>query len=287
MDYTSSYTSLPGRTILSSPFLDRALVSYGIIAYAEDTGRWLLVNRQHSPEFIILIRGSYRFSELDHLLAGLTVKELSKLKGVLGCSLDREQAFAALFKQTIDGSPKDKDWQYAWTRFQESFSYLQQAVQNLTGKEFTEWLWPKGRLSSNSEMPYRCAIREFSEETGIQIRLTGNGELKLANDDSSSSVICLNNTPLIESFRGTNGRIYETRCWVIVFSKEIPVTNIVESNRPSEIGARKWVSEEETRELLQPNKIKVLNEALRLLSKEQKVETEDRSSWRTVIRKRH
>ena len=286
----TAYTSLPGRVIISSPFLERSLVSYGIIAYARDTSRWLLVNRQNSPEFIVLVRGSYRLSEIPRLLPGLCVTEVDTLKRVLAAEQHWEPLFSVVFRKTVDGSAKD--YVYARTRFEEVIPLLKESLASMTGKQETEWLWPKGRLASASEVPYRCAVREFSEETGVPLRLSNNGALRLPLDASpigqagapspvgapcvapphsvgpanTSPPVCINTSPLIESFRGANGRIYETRCWVIVFSQEIPLLPIENESRPNEIGARRWVTEQEARELLQPNKLKVLLEASRLIN---------------------
>ena len=233
-----------------------------------DTNRWLLVNRQQSPEFIITIRGSYRISDISRLVNGYSVSEVQQIRELIKEHANGNdkltEAYRKIFKATVDGS--SKDFIYALTRFRETASIFEKNMLTIVGKQGTEWLWPKGRLHTTSEIPYRCAIREFSEETGIPLRLGTTGGLRIVTPDGGFPPYCVSPVPIVESFRGTNGRIYETRCWLIVFPKEIAVPPVLNESRPTEIGARKWVTEEEARTLLQPNKLKVLSDASQLLA---------------------
>ncbi len=252
------YIDLPNRLIISSPFCDRPLISYGIIAYCSSTRRWLLVNRRHSPEEIFMMRGSYRNCEIPRLLNGKSRDELSRDEKSIG----NEAYFRDRFISTIGTS--EKDCQYAWERFNEAQPLISRYLREISGKPTTGWLFPKGRMFSPYETPYKCALREFQEETGISI-------LEYSSRESGKSnlwkkgVHLVSPRPLVESFRASNGRIYETRCWIYVFEKEIEPPPISDLNLPGEIGDRRWVSEEEAFHLLSPTKFSLLQTAQRLI----------------------
>lgn len=238
----------PNRIILQSPFVDKTLVSYGIIAFAQDTSRWLLVRRRHSPDFIFFMRGSYRKSEIPRLLLGCSSLELSKLNDIL----QGFTTFEHVFHETI--SNFRRDFEYANERFQDSLPSLRLVLPRISGESTTEWLWPKGRLHARYETPYVCAVREFCEETGLSI---GN---KSTYRDSESPYLASTKS-ITESFRSNNGYIYETRCWVYIFPYEITTPAIDNLDSPGEIGECRWVSEDEAASLLKSNKYDVLKEA--------------------------
>ena len=290
----TSYLELPSRRIISSPFFEKPLRSYGIVAYCEETEKWLLVQRQHTPEFIITLRGSYRLSDIPRLVAGYSSLEFEKIQSLLrslsvetppGCGM-----FPSLFQATI--SNNERDLIYGATRFLEVVPIFRIECQKWIHRDSRpEWLWPKGRMHSTvskptyphrnnhspsgqvisdrqkKETPFRCALREFSEETGIIIHDCINpSELELSHKASTKdSPRLVSTTPLTESFRGSNGRIYETTCWVCVFSRSIEPPPIPDQNVPGEIGDCKWVTEEEAGILLSNSKYTMLREAHELI----------------------
>lgn len=295
----TSYLELPSRRIISSPFFEKPLRSYGIVAYCEETKKWLLVQRQHTPEFIITMRGSYRFSDIPRLVAGYSNLEFEKIQSLLQ-SLSVESSsgygtFPSLFRATI--SNNERDLIYGATRFREVTPIFRLECQKWSYRDARpEWLWPKGRMHSTStkistygatdyqkrETPYRCALREFSEETGIVIHdLIDYSESDWSHETNvKDSPRLVSTTPLTESFRGSNGRIYETTCWVCVFSRSIEPPPIPDQNIPGEIGDCKWVTEEEARTLLSDSKYAMLREARELIEeatpKIELVQKEDR-----------
>lgn len=334
----TSYLELPSRRIISSPFFEKPLRSYGIVAYCEETKKWLLVQRQHTPEFIITMRGSYRCSDIPRLVAGYSNLEFEKIQALLQslpfpcsdrCS-DRSGhnndygKFPSLFRATISNS--ERDLLYGAFRFFEVAPIFRIECQKLHYRDTNlrpEWLWPKGRMHAppvykhyfpreqivsdgdshdnriKKETPFRCALREFSEETGITIH------------EGMDTTRLISTTPLTESFRGSNGRIYETTCWVCVFPHSINPPPIPDQNIPGEIGDCKWVTEEEAHRLLSDSKYMMLREARKLIEdssitatptpiettpveikrkikcRHHKISHRDVDNWQVVTRRRH
>lgn len=249
------YTDLPYRNITQNPFLTKACISYGIIAFAEDTNRWLCVRRRYSPEFINTIRGSYRRSDLSLIVNGYSLREISFIHELSSLEMIDERFFE-IYNLVISSSSL-QDYSYALKRFYENKEYILKLLSRKTltksrDRSTPEWLFPKGRLASPSESGFDCAIREFEEETGIKnIFLYG----KLSSDEV-----------LIESFVGPNLKTYETHYWIFRFDKEIPPPLINDLNVPGEIGERKWISTQEAENILPPHKYQILLNAHKLLS---------------------
>lgn len=284
----NSYVNLPSRVIVHSPFLEKPLLSYGIVAYCRDTTRWLLVKRRNSPEFIITIRGSYRISEISRLVFGYSTDEIIRLKKVLtsfssDCADSQRKIFRDLFESTIQyGHQHDID--YAELRLREARDIFENALKHFSGLTDTEWLWPKGRLLPNAETPYECALREFNEETGISLQKLKGAPPSGLSTGVSRDPYLLSPRPLKESFRGANGRLYETRCWIVIFPYEKHPPLLQTS--VGEIGDRRWVTQKEAASLLNSPKYHILKEAQRMINYLDNPITEyQNDSWRTVTRK--
>jgi 8-oxo-dGTP pyrophosphatase MutT (NUDIX family) len=299
------YGELPNRLILKSPFCDKPLISYGVIPYCQATRRWLLVKRRHSPEEIIMMRGSYRNAEIPRLLEGKSKTELAKDRATLA---DPSQ-FMSRFHATIGTNLRDLN--YALNRFVEAKAIIADCLETISGQVDTEWLFPKGRILAATEAPHTCALREFHEESGIRIHQSEGdpsmdsrsvrgpsesnqpemlgtsppvdsesplGSLDLVDPNveppslsqSMDSIIgnayLISDRPLVDSFRATNGRVYETRCWIYVFPTEVQPPPVTQLDLPGEIGDRRWVTQTEARELLSPQKYQILENADRLIT---------------------
>jgi 8-oxo-dGTP pyrophosphatase MutT (NUDIX family) len=305
------YGELPNRLILKSPFCDKPLISYGVIPYCQATQRWLLVKRRHSPEEIIMMRGSYRNAEIPRLLEGKSKTELAKDRATLA---DPSQ-FTSRFNATIGTNSRDLN--YAINRFIEAKTIIANCLETTSGQVDTEWLFPKGRILAATEEPHTCALREFHEESGIRIQQSDGDpsiELRLLRGPSESnqptvvgtssppiigtpgqsesplsslelidpnleppslsqsmdSIIgnayLISDRPLVDSFRATNGRVYETRCWIYVFPTEVQPPPVTQLDTPGEIGDRRWVTQAEAQELLSPQKYQILKNAASLIT---------------------
>ena len=240
----NSYTELPYRKITACISSDKIFVAYGMIAFCESTRKWFLVQRKHTPEFMFLVRGSYRPSHVKDLVNGITAKEA----GLLQQFLQKEISYEELYIQTTMGSREDM--LFAKRLFLDVSPTVCETLSTKKSFVNAEWLWPKGRLDSNYEKIYECAVREFQEESGIPLR-----EAQL-----------ISKNPIVEKFKAFTGKIYETRCWVCVFPREIAPPSLGDTSIPGEIGNRGWKTREEVLSLLQGTKLQAFYEAEQMLS---------------------
>ena len=112
----------------------------------------------------------------------------------------------------------------------ENISIIKQNIDDVIGLTNIEWEFPKGRKNEN-EFDFNCAIREFKEETNIE----------LSNINTSSR------TMLKESYIGLNKLNYRNVFYIIeseiMFNIKKDKENII---RPfsvsSEVSDLKWVS---------------------------------------------
>jgi 8-oxo-dGTP pyrophosphatase MutT (NUDIX family) len=106
----------------------------------------------------------------------------------------------------------------------------------------TPWTFPKGRVEGH-ETPYKCALREFEEESGL-----------------SAHVLGVPSVPdmITESYTSFDRFVYETRCWVFCIQTDEPA--LVQPG-VSEIAERRWCTQEEAQTLLSPSKYAMLLQA--------------------------
>jgi ADP-ribose pyrophosphatase YjhB (NUDIX family) len=209
------------RLILHTPFVPKSIISYGLIVYAKDTKKSLVIQRKHSAEFLLIIRGLYRKSYLPFLISSIINEEGKKL---LSCCNDYD-LFNNLYHQELELSPTS--YNNSLTRFKESRTLIMKILLlcNLE-KNKLSWTWPKGRLSQNNqssrEHPLDCARREFTEETEIILP-----ESLYVSKGYFSELM----TTMV-------GRIVESRYYIYVIPNELKVKTPVSHQ---EVSDRKWV----------------------------------------------
>jgi hypothetical protein len=192
------YARFPGRKIVESPFKKKVDVHYGIVAFAADTQKWLILRRKSTPNFIYILQGRYRLSDLREIVAGITQKEFQVLQeattdvSLLGKLLDEYSPSLSV-----------EDRVYAQERFLAAINTLN----NWSETDFelrleSSWLFPQGPTQSKTEHPIDCALRHFTQQTGISL--------------GSSEISFFGQEPMI--YLGEDlGQRYETRCWVCIF----------------------------------------------------------------------
>lgn len=79
------------RLIVKTNFMKFKHYSYGILPYCPSSDSWLLVQYRHSPEFIYILRGSYRKGNLAYLLAGCSTNERSIIKMLINQPLSNTE----------------------------------------------------------------------------------------------------------------------------------------------------------------------------------------------------
>lgn len=225
---------VPEREILRSPFSNAPSPSFGILAYAMDTGRWLLVQRKYSPDFLILLRGMYVKTMLKEIISNLSFEE----RAILFDVLTGKRPLEKLFIGTVENR------EYSQERLNTHREFILKILASLSKIwTQTEWLWPKGKMESKAESRIESARREFEEEAGVKL----------------DTAIYTGIGPLVDRHRGSDGKFYETRTWVYIFTKEI------RPKKPEglEISRRQWVKPDEALKLLRPSKREVFKEAMK------------------------
>lgn len=221
--YHQEKRNCPPRLITTSPFRTKTIISYGLMVQAEDTQRWLIVQRKHTIEFILLLQGNYRYSHLPSLIVHLTSSEQEQLRTIL----DLEYDDYCHYCQNL--GIESKSHEYGYQNLEQNRLTLQLLLVNVTKSGQLTWSWPKGRCEWR-EKPFSCACREFEEEI--------EKELPPALKIESPMYIFRQNTLL--------GREIEGRFWLYRIEKEFslsPPTN-------NEVSSIKWVNTSELKEYL-------------------------------------
>jgi 8-oxo-dGTP pyrophosphatase MutT (NUDIX family) len=232
----TSFVNFNNRLIISTPFLTKSTISYGLIVYAKNTKRWVLIQRKHSVEFLLIIKGLYRISYLPILLLCLTLKELNILKK---CIDDKEY-----FKDIYELLQLDTiGYEYACIRIKENKLLFKRLLNNINiNDNILSWNWPKGRLHYKKttdfenaetimETPFDCAKREFAEEVEITL----------------PPPIYISENYINNNIKTINGRIIESRYWIYIIENEVDIKPPI--NNP-EVISRDWFDTDKTKLLL-------------------------------------
>lgn len=219
------------RLIVNSPFSGHTIISYGLIVYARNTDKFIIIQRKHSVEFLILIRGFYRKSYLPILLNKLTETELDKLKQFVNNPLEFIAYYLTDLKLNLKGLS------YAHKRFKELLPLLPTLLSNISvSNNQLAWSFPKGRMEVSvfQETPFECAMREFIEEVEVQL----------------PPATYISDNYLTHNIHTITGRDIQSRFWIYVVENEFPLPKIQDHD---EIVDRIWVTRQECQYLLNDN----------------------------------
>ena len=219
-------SSLPQRISLTNFDIGSPINSYGCICrYSGKTEpEYLLIKRYKSVDYIDLINGIYRESQLFLLIGDLPTDERKRIL---------ENDFDTLWRDLHRDPVIGEGYEYAQKRFAEispHFPKLFEIVPSNDPNGLYLWLFPKGRPDYTmtdeskliSESQFDCALREFTEETD---------GLHLTEED-----ICFTD-PVIERYLGSNSKNYQTTYFVFGIDGK-PEAMKYNSNEAAEI---KWV----------------------------------------------
>jgi ADP-ribose pyrophosphatase YjhB (NUDIX family) len=180
-----------------------------------------MVRRKHSLNYIEFIRGKY---ELDNIRQNnnfelMSINEIIKIK-----TKEFDTLWNDLWKETATHKYYMKEYMLSKNQFNElkqnNFYNLLDDMNNFKYME-PEWGFPKGRRNTN-EQNVNCAIREFNEETHID--LNNLYMLERAN-------------PMEENFVGTNSKNYRHVYYMANSAKELKVSSYdVQLNEIGDIG---------------------------------------------------
>lgn len=217
------------RLVLDTPFSTRSTISYGLIVYARDTKRWAIIQRKHSVEFLLFIRGLYRLTYLPFLLSCITKEEAFIIEK---CLKGGPKIFQSVYLTDLELSPEGLE--YALIRMAESRDVVLNLLLKLDiSNNSLRWTWPKGRLqiSSDRETPFECAKREFTEEVEIIL----------------PPPLYISDTYVSETVKTITGRNIESRYWIYIIPNEIPM------NPPKshpEVSDRMWIDTDTCQDLI-------------------------------------
>lgn len=229
------------------------IVSYGLILFSTSNNEpmFLLYQRRDSYEYTDLIRGTYsneeRFKELVSCL----------------CNEEKERLEKYSFKELWDDlwvSHNTRLYYQGYEAAKRKFERYKDKIKEVhsSSKMTLEppWGFPKGRKSYNKkEADIECALREFSEETGL----------------STDSIKILNVKPFIEIYKGNNGASYKTEYFIgksddlmKIQKIETPqcIRNLTVSDEASDV---KWVSAGQACLKLEPRRQVILKGVIHLI----------------------
>ena len=240
----NGYCIDPGkrRLVLSTPFSFKNTISYGLVVFAKNTGRWIMVENKNTIDFLIFFEGSYRLTNLPLILSLITQDESDIIRQ---CLIGGPDKFASIYMElqlNPDGLP------YALMRMMENYDTISSLLSNLElFKNKLKWTWPKGRISySNRETPFECAKREFVEEVEIAL----------------PDPLFISDNYIHETIKTMMGRSIESRYWIYITENEVPI------HRPElnlEVNDRKWVDIETCRNMM--NSSSLFNQAIEIVSR--------------------
>lgn len=242
----------------------KPLTSYGLLCFKKNKYKnnyeLVMVRRKYTIGYIEFLRGKYdvnNYKYIKKLFNLMTIDEKLIIKNHLNFDKLRN-----LIDMTYDIAHKIE-----YDRAKRKFNYLNEnnMILNLINISYNnwenpEWGLPKGRRNDNNENDIDCAIREFSEETNIDL-----------ND------ICIykNIKPLEEIYTGINNIKYK-HVYYISFLKEQYYekyknleVNIYNYNQFTEIGEINWFSEIDCKELIRYyyiKKINLINKAFQMVN---------------------
>lgn len=217
---------IENRLIIHTKSINCHIISYGLVVQSIKTGRWLLAQRKHTVEILLIMRGNYRNSHLPLLVTEITKKEADQLRSCIhGGTNTFDKLYLEEFKLEKEGL------EYGKKRMSDCIKILSGLLNNLTFDNELEWNWPKGRPYPEKELPLECAKREFYEE--IEVVLPPS--------------IYISNYPVTEHINTITGKHIESKYWIYLVNGEF---EIFKPENHEEIEDRRWVTTEECKEMI-------------------------------------
>jgi len=157
--------------------------------------KFLMIRRKHTINYVEFIRGKYQLNiiELTELFRSMSPDEIINVS----CS-NFKQLWENMWKETSWRKSFEKEYTSAQNNFEKFKEFNNGKLFKYLTNDFVpdynepEWGFPKGRRNYK-EANLTCALREFSEETGL---------------DNTLVKILDNVSPVNEEYLGTNNKKY-------------------------------------------------------------------------------
>ena len=250
--------SQTGTTALEPAVLNN--IGHTVNGLANDRIEILMIQRKDTLGYVEFMRGKYNVNAQDYIASlfnQMTVEELTRLE-----TLDFEALWNTLWNNQISRQYK-QEYENALNKYtslktgsEEAGGRTLESYINGARREWTtpEWGFPKGRRG-NRESEISCAVREFTEETGLT---------------ETQCVLVKNLLPLEENFLGGNRVQYRHRYYLAYCQHTtevgVDLNNTVMNREISDIG---WFSYEEALQRIRPYNIEkrqILTTAYNILS---------------------
>ena len=181
----------------------------------------LMIRRKHSLNYIEFVRGKYQVNKdnITSLFKLMTINENHKIK---------TNTFDELWNEIWIKTAKNKIYQKEYNISKNKFNKLKDnnffdIDENISSFHEAEWGFPKGRRNPN-EKNLTCALREFNEETNIDVN-----DIHLLE----------RTTYLEEEYNGTDFIKYKHIYYLASSENEVEL-NINNNNQLYEIGDIGW-----------------------------------------------
>ena len=230
------------------------ITSYGIICYRitkENIPEYLMIQRKDSLSFMEFIRGKYDLKNTKYicqLIKDMTIKEKTFL-----IQKHFEELWNYVWFQTSI-QRHTTEFNFAKNKFESlkkgymidnkliNLQILLDSTESLYDEP--EWGFPKGRRKLKEE-DMNCAVREFTEETGI---MPENIQMKQTK------------IPFAEVFFGTNHVLYRHIYFIAKIINSDLNSNTIDVdknniNQMREVQAIQWFSYEETMNHIRPHNL--------------------------------
>ena len=197
--------------------------------------KFLLIQRRHSIGFMDFIRGKYKIDNIEQINSLFQYMHQNEI------NLIKTLEFEDLWKEIWNNDETKINLKKDFTIAKEKFIELKTSTKLDLNLEFylnnieplysfLEWGYPKGRKDKN-ESTLDCAVREFYEETNIDIK-----KIKIINEIE----------PIEENLIGTNGIPYRHIYYIAETTEHINLEN----KNNNEIGNLGFFSYDEAQNFL-------------------------------------
>lgn len=231
-----------------------------------NTNKFLIYQRRDSYGYIDFIRGAWRtHQDAFYHLTMMTPQEKDRV-----CMFSFDKLW-------------DDLWVYRSSNFSKSFFMeAKKKFENLKTSGVFEllvqqsrvstamnlsWGLPKGKTEIG-ESAVECALREFKEEVNVYRSINS---FKSPEEKAVFDIEMWKCGPILETFQGTDGKIYSTYYYLATCQHEFPLVKITLRNTirgmslSEEASDAKWVSTAEAGEYLNPGQHYLLEKAFDII----------------------